>query len=45
MAPQPGLYVGPAAKLVSYQGDRPISMVWELEYSMPAALLEGARAA
>ena len=44
-ATAPFLYVGPASKLISYEGDRPISIVWELEYPMPAALFEGARAA
>jgi hypothetical protein len=39
----PFVYLGPASKLLSYQGDRPISMVWELVYPMPAELLESAR--
>lgn len=44
-ATAPFLYLGPASKLISYEGDRPISMVWVLEYPMPAALFEEARAA
>jgi len=28
---------------VSYSGERPISMVWELEHPMPAELLEANR--
>jgi hypothetical protein len=39
----PFVYLGPASDLISYEGDRPISMVWELEYPMPAALFEEAR--
>ncbi|WP_419176894.1 DUF3427 domain-containing protein [Desulfosediminicola sp.] len=39
----PFVYLGPAAKLISYEGERPISMVWELEYPMPAAMFEEAR--
>jgi len=40
----PFVYLGPASKLISYEGDRPISMVWELEYEMPAGLFEEAKA-
>ena len=40
----PFLFLGPARSLESYEGDRPISMVWELEYAMPAELYEEARA-
>ena len=39
----PFIYLGPASDLISYEGERPISMVWELEYPMPAALFEDAR--
>jgi superfamily II DNA or RNA helicase/HKD family nuclease len=39
----PFVYLGPASDLISYEGDRPISMVWELEYQMPAALFEESR--
>ena len=39
----PFIYLGPASNLISYEGDRPISIVWELEYLMPAALFEDAR--
>lgn len=31
------------AKRISYEGNRPISMVWELEHAMPAELLEAKR--
>ena len=44
-ATAPFIFLGPAARLLSYEGDRPISMVWELAYSMPAALFEEALAA
>lgn len=36
----PFVYLGPAKQLHSADGDRPISIVWELEFSMPAYLLE-----
>ncbi|QBG48143.1 DUF3427 domain-containing protein [Verrucomicrobia bacterium S94] len=39
----PFIFLGPASKLLSYEGDRPISMIWELEHFMPAALFEEAR--
>jgi superfamily II DNA or RNA helicase/HKD family nuclease len=39
----PFIYLGPAFDLISYEGGRPISMVWELEHPMPAALFEEAR--
>lgn len=39
----PFIYLGPASNLISYEGERPISMVWELEWPMPAALFEEAR--
>jgi superfamily II DNA or RNA helicase len=41
----PFLYLGPANRLLSAEGDRPIRMVWELAYPMPALLLEDARPA
>lgn len=40
----PFLFLGPAEALLSYSGNRPISMVWKLEYPMPASLFEEARA-
>ena len=39
----PFVCLGQAADLISYEGDRPISTVWELEYPMPAGLFEKAR--
>jgi len=39
----PFVYLGPTSQLLSYEGNRPIRMVWELEYPMPAALFEEAR--
>lgn len=39
----PFLFLGPASHLVSVSGDRPMSMVWQLQYSMPAALYEDVR--
>jgi hypothetical protein len=41
----PFLFLGPARELITAEGDRPISMVWELEHPIPAALFEEARAA
>ena len=40
----PYIFLGAAEKLESYQGDRPIQMVWQLEHPMPASLFEEARA-
>jgi len=40
----PFLFLGLAKRLISAEGDRPIAIVWELEYPMPAALFEEARA-
>lgn len=40
----PFIFLGSAKRLLSYDGDRPISMVWELEHAMPASLFEEARA-
>jgi superfamily II DNA or RNA helicase len=36
----PFVFVGPAERLIGAEGDRPIRMVWELTYPMPAGLLE-----
>lgn len=41
----PFLYLGPAEDLLSFEGDRPISMVWKLAYPMPAVMFEAARTA
>ncbi|MCH7227218.1 DUF3427 domain-containing protein [Haloferula sp. A504] len=41
----PFVFLGAARELRSYQGNRPIEMVWELEHPMPAALFEEARTA
>ena len=41
----PFVFLGPVSDLLSYDGDRPISMVWELEHPMPAHLFERARPA
>ncbi|MCB1772019.1 MAG: DUF3427 domain-containing protein [Gammaproteobacteria bacterium] len=38
----PFVYLGPASDLLDAGGDRPIRMLWELEYPMPAGLLEEA---
>lgn len=40
----PFIFLGPAERLLSAEGDRPIAMVWELAYEMPAAVFEEARA-
>ena len=40
----PFIFLGPAAELISYDGNRPISMVWRLEFDAPAELFEMARA-
>ena len=39
----PFVFLGPASNLISYKGDRPIQMVWELKHPMPAELFEAAR--
>ena len=39
----PFIYLGPASNLLSYNGNRPIAMIWELEYPMPAVLFEQTR--
>jgi superfamily II DNA or RNA helicase len=38
----PFIYLGPAKELLSTESDRPIRMIWELEYPMPAWVLEEA---
>ena len=38
----PYVYLGPARELLQAEGDRPIRMVWELAFPMPASLLEEA---
>jgi hypothetical protein len=39
----PFIYLGPAKRLLSAENDRPIRMVWELAYPMPATLIEEAQ--
>jgi hypothetical protein len=39
----PFTYLGPASELVSYEGDRPIKMVWELAHPVPAEIYERAK--
>jgi hypothetical protein len=39
----PFIFIGPAARLFSYEGNRPISLVWELEHAVPAGLFAGGR--
>lgn len=39
----PFIFLGPAANLISVEGNRPIAMVWELEHAVPAELFEAAR--
>ncbi|MGV3533718.1 MAG: DUF3427 domain-containing protein [Chthoniobacteraceae bacterium] len=41
----PFVFLGPATRLISAEGDRPISMVWELSHPVPAELFEAARIA
>jgi hypothetical protein len=41
----PFIFLGPADRLLSYEGNRPISMVWELSYPSPAMLFEESRVA
>jgi len=40
----PFVFLGPAKSLKQYEGDRPISMIWELEHPMPAEIFEEGRA-
>ena len=42
-AAAPFVYLGPASNLLSYEGNRPIRMIWQLAYPMPAALFKDAR--
>lgn len=39
----PFLFLGQAKSLIEWKGERPISMIWELEYAMPSAFFEEAR--
>ncbi|MGB0580732.1 MAG: DUF3427 domain-containing protein, partial [Limisphaerales bacterium] len=39
----PFLFLGPARSLQSYEDNRPIKMIWELEHAMPAEFYESAR--
>ena len=39
----PFIYLGPAKDLLNTEGNRPISMTWELDYPIPAELFESAR--
>lgn len=39
----PFIFLGPVKDLIHYENDRPISMIWELEHPVPAALLEETR--
>ncbi len=39
----PFIFLGPAERLLSAEGDRPIAIVWELAHPMPAVLFEEAR--
>jgi hypothetical protein len=39
----PFIYLGPAKRLLSAENERPIRMVWELAYPMPAAMIEEAQ--
>lgn len=41
----PFVFLGPAEKILSAEGNRPISIAWELSHPMPAALFEEARTA
>ena len=41
----PFVFLGAARNLKSYEGNRPIQMVWELEHPMPSVLFAEARAA
>jgi len=40
----PFVFLGPVKTLIDSEGNRPISMVWELENPIPAELFEAARA-
>lgn len=41
----PFVFLGQAERLLSAEGNRPISIIWELKHPMPAALFEDARIA
>jgi superfamily II DNA or RNA helicase len=41
----PFIFLGTAKDLLDYQGNRPISMTWELDHPIPAELFEEARSA
>jgi len=43
--PAPYVFLGPAKDLLSYNGNNPIQMLWELEHAMPADLYEQGRTA
>lgn len=40
----PFIFLGPAQDLVSYEGNRPIAMIWQLQHLVPAELFELAKA-
>lgn len=40
----PFIFLGPAKSLLSVKDNRPISMIWELKHTIPAALFEEAKA-
>jgi hypothetical protein len=40
----PSIFLGPAKEILSAEGDRPVSITWELEHDMPAELFEKAKA-
>jgi len=40
----PFIFLGPAERVLSAEGNRPIAIVWELTHPVPAALFEEARA-
>ncbi|XDD47187.1 DUF3427 domain-containing protein [Leptospira sp. WS39.C2] len=39
----PFLFLGPAKSLLETSGERPMSMIWELQYPMPSAFFEEAK--
>ena len=41
----PFVFIGPASRILSAEGNRPISIIWELAHPIPAALFEDARTA
>lgn len=43
METSPFIFLGAAKELISYEGDRPISLTWELEHSVPAEFYERCR--